>query len=85
MPAKVKIAEITVTETEVEVPDECPECKADLKDHGAIRESGYVAYFVYCHVDKGETQGEDENETDFSDSMVTRYECVGCSRVLAEG
>ena len=84
MPAKVKISTVTVTEREIEIPDKCPECKADLTKVDSVRESGYVAFSSCSYIDHGEVCS-DANDTDFADSMRTRYECIECSHVLAEG
>ena len=85
MPAKVTVTTVTTTERQVEIPDRCPGCGTDLTETQSIRESGYVAFSSYCHVDGDEVRAEDEFDHDFADSMRTRYECLSCSHVLAEG
>jgi hypothetical protein len=87
MPAKVTISIVGVTTIEIEIPDKCPECGADLTETESIRETGYVAYSSPGHIEKDPRQVaiQCENETDFADSMITRHECLACSHTLAEG
>lgn len=81
----IAITTVTTIERKVKLPKRCPECKSDLSKPHSMREVGYVAFSSYCHLEGGAPQAEDEFEHDFADALRTRYECVGCGHVLAEG
>ena len=70
---------------EVEIPDTCPQCGADLTQPGAVQEQGYVWYYCDGHVDNqiGRFDGEGSSEERFdSQTPIVAYVCTGCDHDL---
>jgi hypothetical protein len=99
MPVKVNIIDEAAINAlpsrEVEIPDKCPGCGADLTEPEAIREGGFVWYSSPCYIAKdgaGTIAGasEDVIESDgFEESfdagtIVVGYLCHACDLDLAK-
>lgn len=98
MPVKVNIVDEEAIRKlptrEVEIPDTCPHCGADLTDPGsAIREAGFVWYSSPAFIEKAEPKHgrlEDSLECDgFEESfdgttMRVGYLCNACDSALTE-
>lgn len=97
MPVKTKIVDPRfdmnlIPHIEVEIPDTCPHCGADLTEAGCtIREAGFVWYSSPAFIDKaapeyGRTEDAiecDGFEESFDNSTLrTGYLCNACDKPL---
>jgi hypothetical protein len=66
MPVKVHVIDeaqfVSLPTREVEIPDTCPHCQADLTQSGALREGGFVWYSSPCYIDKGASGTAEEGD-----------------------
>jgi hypothetical protein len=88
MPTKatVHILPTDLPTRDVEIPDACPKCGADLTQRGAMYELSYVFAHADCHVDPSSpTAGpevEDSTESDFGEMIRLGYACQACAHDL---
>ena len=98
MPVKAKIIDPkfnthTIPTVEIEIPDTCPCCGADLTDPGStIREAGFVWYSSPAFINKATREGDTDSieadgfEESFDDTtMRVGYLCNECDGDLTEG
>lgn len=84
---KITVSRVTCVDVEVEIPDKCPDCKIDFREHGSLSEQGWVAADWDCRI----VQEEGKDALDFEgsrddrpdDEIVTGYRCSGCGTRLA--
>lgn len=89
---KVTVAKtILVVEQEVDVPEKCPECGADLMEDGQLHEYVLSATGFNGSLFKGKKRdddgfdtGEDENFASYEESFPTGYKCNNCDHELVE-
>ena len=92
MPIKVDICQYdpaTIPKIEVELPDRCPECDADLTQEGAIVEGAFIWSTQHCNLDASASPPvsltySDANQDQPEESHVVSYICDACDHVLAE-
>lgn len=83
MPAAVTLRMFDPDKTcvlQVQVPSQCPHCKADLNEDGSVVESGWVSYESPCHVvdESNAVAPEGSFEEDFSRVCIHDYVCRNC-------
>ena len=89
MPTKatIHVLPLELPVREIEIPDVCPKCSADLTERGSICENSYVFALASCHVDpSAPTTGpecEDETDTHFDNMIRIGYACQSCGHVLS--
>lgn len=85
---KVFVYDVVTTCREVEVPDACPACGANLRRHAGLR------IWEYQDQARHATAGTAESSLDFDwtdlpeggeNTMELRWSCAACDHVLAEG
>ena len=92
MPIKVDICQYdpaTIPKVEVELPDRCPECDADLTQQCAIVEGSFIWSTQHCNLDASESPPvsldySGANQDQPEESHVVCYNCDACDHVLAE-
>ena len=85
MPITVTIAKYdpcTIPEVDIEIPDKCPGCGADLTAEGAIMEGQFLWSAQHCNIDTSEqppVRLEYHSSKDNSEScVVVGYTCDAC-------
>ena len=79
----------TIPKIEVELPDRCPECAADLTQEGAIVEGAFIWSSQHCNLDTSESPPvslnySEANQDQPEESHVVSYICDACDHVLVE-
>lgn len=88
MPTKatLHILPTDIPTREVEIPDACPNCRADLTQRGAICANSYVFALAVCHVNPTDpTEGpevEYETEAASGEILCFGYACQACEHDL---
>lgn len=92
----IHVDDLIITTRSVEIPNHCPECKADLREERAIRMWEYQDQGRYASCapnDDGSRDNLPNNEADFDwpDSpeggesfLAQSWQCANCDCVLAE-
>ena len=79
---RVAIQRFQPATVEVDLPERCPACAADLTAEGAMRECGWMAVEQACRID-GDAIDHGDDYRDFAEcQVVTGYKCA-CGEMLA--
>ncbi len=81
---KVQLDKITVTTVEAELPETCPNCKADLTEEESLREDQYTASNQRCQMIPNEDRLDEygSSEECYDLQYVVGYACAKCDHIL---
>ena len=81
------IPEDAIKQREVDLPDRCPECDADLHEFGALRDVCWTSTTSACHIAGDEVlEYEGESEEYYEAQYTVDFECTSCGNsILKKG
>jgi transcription initiation factor IIE alpha subunit len=79
------IPEDAIKQREVELPDRCPECNADLHEFGALRDICWTSTTSACHIEDDTLEYEGESEEYYEAQYTVDFECTSCGKSILKG
>lgn len=73
----------TVKIGEMELPDKCPHCQADLTADDAIIEWDWRDVSFRCTMNKAQGMLNTEDDHDGEEFLPTSFECAACHAIIA--
>jgi hypothetical protein len=79
---KITLSQVEVTDVEVDLPDECPRCHADLTEPGSLFEDSLMGSQISCYRTKDAIAYDGLREHIPDIDLVVGYRCVKCAAVI---